>query len=107
LSREELVLHGVNQLAAAHTNEERFIASCNKVGEADVRQKLSAGQYSERRASWASGWLEQFENGKSDATKTEERNSRLVKSSSPRFAKVTTAILVMLLGGVGSAVWLL
>lgn len=93
-------------MVAAYTNEERFIASCEKVGEADVRQKLSAGQYSERRASWASAWLEQLENGKSDTTKAEERNSRLVKSTFSRSAKVTTAIVLIVLGGVSTAVWL-
>jgi hypothetical protein len=86
----------------AMTNEERFIASCESVGEADVRQKLAGSQYSERRAQWASNWLEQLENGKSDATKAEESSSRLRKAAKPngfvRFA-IAAILFVMLLAG--------
>jgi hypothetical protein len=60
----------------AMTNEERFIASCETAGEANVRQKLGAGRFTERKAAWASGWLDQVENGKSEATKDAERTSR-------------------------------
>jgi hypothetical protein len=56
------------------TNEERFLASCANVGEAAVRQKLSIGRYEGRRASWAKEWLDRVDNGKSEATKAEERS---------------------------------
>lgn len=81
------------------TNEERFIASCVTAGEADVRQKLSAGRYSERRAEWATGWLEQADSGKSDATKAAEKSSRLRASAEPdRYRRlVLTAVAVGLL----------
>jgi hypothetical protein len=59
------------------TNEERFIASCENAGEADVRQKLNANRYGGSKAVWASDWLEQVESAKSDATKAEESSSRL------------------------------
>jgi hypothetical protein len=80
------------------TNEERFIASCESVGETDVRQKLNANGYVGRRAEWASGWLEQVESGKSDATKAEERSSRS-RSARPKpyFAYVVAAAVVALL----------
>lgn len=61
----------------AMTNQERFIASCESVGEADVRQKLNADRYGGSKAAWASDWLEAVESAKSDATKAEERSSRL------------------------------
>ena len=64
----------------AMTNEERFIASCQSLGEADVRQKLNADRYSDRKAVWANSWLEEMESGKTDATKAEEINSRLPKT---------------------------
>jgi len=81
------------------TNEERFIASCENVGEADVRQKLGAGRFSERRAVWASAWLEQVESGKSDATKAEEKSSRLRKSAkkNAHVAPAVAGIVVVLL----------
>jgi hypothetical protein len=59
------------------TNQERFIASCESVGEADVRQKLNADRYGSSKTVWASEWLEQVESAKSDATKAEEKSSRL------------------------------
>ena len=68
----------------AMTNEERFLASCATAGEADVRQKLGAGRYSERRAEWAAGWLDQADNGKSDAARAAERSSRLRASTAPK-----------------------
>jgi hypothetical protein len=61
----------------AMTNEERFIVSCESMGEADVRQKLNADRYGGSKAVWASDWLEQVESAKSDATKAEETSSRL------------------------------
>ncbi|HVH49758.1 MAG TPA: hypothetical protein VM760_07755 [Sphingomicrobium sp.] len=80
------------------TNEDRFIASCANVGEADVRQKLNAGRYSERRALWAATWLDQVESGKSDATRAEE-TSRLRNSIRPNGHSAATvgALLVVLL----------
>lgn len=85
------------------TNEERFIASCQSVGEADVRQKLNADRYSDRKAVWASSWLEQIESGKTDATKAEERSSRLPKTRLSRhFTSAVSALLfVLLLASVG------
>lgn len=62
------------------TNEERFVASCKSVGESDVRQKLLAGRYTERRAAWATSWLDQVEAGKSEATKAAERATGLRKT---------------------------
>ena len=67
-------------MGTAMTNEERFIASCERVGEADVWDKLSAGRYSERKTMWASSWLDKVGSGKSDATKAEERSSPLRRS---------------------------
>ena len=84
----------------AMTNEERFIASCRTVGEADVRQKLNAGRFSERRTIWASSWLEQIESGKTDATRAEEKLSRAPRSSThnrfllPAIAAVAIALLL-------------
>ena len=63
------------------TNEERFIASCESAGEADVRQKLNADRYSGSKAAWASDWLELVESAKSDATKAEERSIGLRMSA--------------------------
>jgi hypothetical protein len=80
----------------AMTNEERFIASCLSVGEADVRQKLNANRYGGRRAVWASSWLEQLESGKSDATVAEEKSSRLPKPGASRH--VSPAISALLFG---------
>ena len=96
-------------MVATPTNEERFVASCQNVGEADVRQKLSAGRFSERRAKWASDWLEQLENSKSDATKAEERSSRLRSLPKARTSLATIAIVLLaliLLSGAGAVVWL-
>jgi hypothetical protein len=96
-------------LVATPTNEERFLASCQNVGEADVRQKLSAGRFSERRAKWASDWLEQLENGKSDATRAEERSSRLRNSPKARTSLATIKVVLLtliLLAGAGTVVWL-
>jgi len=81
------------------TNEERFIVSCREVGEADVRDKLSAGRFSERKAIWASSWLEKLESAKSDATKDEERTSRLESSRNANlnFTYAIPAIFIVLL----------
>ena len=68
-------------MGLAMTNEERFIASCEKVTEAEVRDKLDTGRYSERKAEWASNWLDKVESGKSDATKAEEGSRLLSKSA--------------------------
>lgn len=89
-------------MAVAMTNEERFIVSCQNVSEADVRQKLNAGRFSERRAEWASNWLEQVENGKSDATKAEERSSLLRRAAKPKryiVPAIWVLILLLLVGG--------
>ena len=84
----------------AMTNEERFIASCESVGETDVRQKLSAGRYGGSKALWARDWLDQVESAKSDTTKAEEKSSSLRKAAGInrnfRFG-VSTLLLVMLL----------
>ena len=91
-------------MGAAMTNEERFIASCETVGEADVRDKLGTGRYSERKIVWANNWLERVESGKSDATKAEEISSRLRSSTNayPYFFYAISAIfIVLLLGGAG------
>ena len=86
-------------MGLAMTNEERFIASCEKVSEAEVRDKLSTGRYSERKAEWASNWLEKVESGKSDATKAEERSRRVGNPASARtyFVYAVSAILIVLL----------
>jgi len=81
------------------TNEERFIASCESVGEADVRQKLNADRFSGRKILWASDWLEQVESAKSDATKAEERSSglRIAAGTDRHFSSTLSAILFLLL----------
>lgn len=80
------------------TNEERFIASCRSVGEADVRQKLNAERYSGPKAVWAASWLEEVESAKSDATRAEEKTTRMVKTSpKPVSAIAVAAILLILL----------
>ena len=86
-------------MALAMTNEERFIASCEMVSEAEVRDKLSTGRYSEQKALWASSWLEKVESGKSDATKAEERSSLLPRSASarPYFIYAVAGILIILI----------
>lgn len=86
-------------MGLALTNEERFIASCEKVSEAEIRNKLSTGRYSERKAEWASSWLEKVENGKSDATKAEERSARAGNPAGARtyFVYAVSAILIVLL----------
>jgi hypothetical protein len=91
--------HGASIMGLALTNEERFIASCEQVSEAEVRNRLSAGRYSERKAEWASSWLEKVESGKSDATKAEERSARLGDPTSARtyFVYAVSAILMVLL----------
>ena len=82
------------------TNEERFIASCRTVGEADVRQKLNAGRFSERRTIWANSWLEQIDSGKTDATRAAEKLSRAPRSSThnrfllPAIAAVAIVLLL-------------
>ena len=94
----------IGPLSVAMTNEERFIASCQSVGEADVRQKLNADRYSGRKAVWASIWLEQIESGKTDAAKAEERSSRLPKTrlEGRHFTSAVSALLfVLLLASVG------
>src|SRR5881628_1559357 len=86
-------------MGLAMTNEERFIASCEKVSEAEIRDKLSTGRYSQRKAEWASNWLDKVESGKSDATKAEERSSLLSKrgSAATYFVYAVAAILIVLL----------
>lgn len=81
------------------TNEERFIASCEMVGEADVRTKLSAGRYSELKTPWATRWLESVESGKSDFTKEEEASSRLhdLRRTKDRFATLKVVLVIVLL----------
>jgi len=82
----------------AMTNEQRFIASCVSVGEADVRQKLNANRYGGRRAVWASSWLEQLESGTSDVTEAEEKSIRLPKPGANRhFGLAISALLFVLL----------
>ncbi len=78
------------------TNEERFIVSCEAVGEADVRAKLSASRYSELKASWASSWLQRIDNDKSDITKAEERSSRLRDLSRTQNRSVTAKLALLL-----------
>ena len=86
----------------AMTNEERFIASCATAGEADVRQKLGAGRYSERRPEWAAGWLEQADSGKSDATRAAEKSSRLRTPAAPkpsRYLALAAVLISLVIGG--------
>jgi hypothetical protein len=78
------------------TNEQRFIASCESVGEPYVRQKLGGGRYSATKATWANSWLEQAESGKSEATKAEE-TSRLLRESSRLSGYLKPALLALLL----------
>lgn len=84
----------------AMTNEERFIVSCESVGEADVRQKLNADRYTGRRAVWASTWLDQVESSKSESTRVEERSSSLLLAKPNRqTAYIVFAIVCVLLIG--------
>src|SRR4051794_19986330 len=90
-------------MSVAMTNEERFIASCESVGEADVRQKLNADRFSGSKAAWASDWLERVESAKSDATKAEERSSGLrMAAGANRHSAfgVSTVLFVLLLASV-------
>jgi hypothetical protein len=87
------------------TNEERFIASCQKIGESDVRQKLNADRYGGQRAVWAAKWLAQVESGKSDDTEAEEI-ARLLTKPRRVLPGVSAFLLLMLLGG-GVAFWTL
>ena len=86
-------------MGLAMTNEERFIASCEKVSEADVRDKLSAGRYSDRKAEWASNWLDKVDSGKSDATRAEERTRLLPTSGNGNtyFVYAVSALVIALL----------
>jgi hypothetical protein len=81
------------------TNEERFIASCESVGEADVRQKLNADRFSRHKIMWATDWLERVESAKSDATKAEERSSglRMAAGTNRHFRFAVSAVLFVLL----------
>jgi hypothetical protein len=84
------------------TNEERFIASCESVGEADVRQKLNADRFSVRKAAWAGDWLQQVESAKTDATKAEEKSSGLrqaARNDRRSAFGLSTLLLVLLLAG--------
>jgi hypothetical protein len=84
------------------TNEERFIASCESVGEADVRQKFNADRFSGRKAVWASDWLDQVESAKSDVTKAEERSIglRITAGRNRHFAfGLSTLLCVLLVAG--------
>lgn len=80
------------------TNQERFVASCQSTGEADVRQKLSADRYSAQKTVWATNWLEQVESGKSDATRAEESTRSLLNARPNRhLASIVAALLFVLL----------
>lgn len=87
----------------AMTNEERFIASCEVAGEADVRQKLATNRFSEQKALWAGDWLEQVESAKSDATKDEERTISLrvlaVADQRITYGRSTLLVVLLLAGG--------
>jgi hypothetical protein len=81
------------------TNEERFIASCQRIGESEVRQKLNADRYEGQRAVWAASWLAQVDGSKSEDTKAEEK-ARLLTKPRSLIPAVSTFLLLMLLGGV-------
>jgi hypothetical protein len=58
---------------------------------------------------WASRWLEQLEENKSDATKADERSSLLRSSAKTRTsptAIATVLLTLILLAGTLAAVWL-
>src|SRR3954465_8787552 len=102
MSGNSLVYTTKNPQPIPMTNEERFIASCESVGEADVRQKLNANRFSGRKVVWAGDWLELLESAKTDATKAEERSDGLrVASRNDRhsaFALLTLLVVVLLAG---------
>jgi len=83
----------------AMTNEERFINSCNSVGETEVRARLNADRYSAGKALWAAAWLAEVEGAKSDATKAEEGRTRLRQTRPAVRSKVVvfTILLAVLL----------
>jgi hypothetical protein len=90
------------------TNEERFIASCESVGEADVRQKLNANRFSVQKAVWAGGWLELVESAKSDATKAEERSSGTrMAARTDRHSTFGVSALLFVLLFAGAALFLM
>jgi hypothetical protein len=70
-------------MTIALTNEERFLVSCRAEGELGVRQKLHTGRYSERKATWATTWLDSVDGSKSDATRAEEKRVRLLTAAAP------------------------
>lgn len=95
-------------MTVAMTNEERFIASCQREGEAGVRQKVNEGRYSERRAAWASEWLDLVDSGKSDATRAEERSRRLLTPTrrlSFKFVSWATFIVILASGFLAFVMW--
>jgi hypothetical protein len=82
------------------TNQERFIASCESVGEADVRQKLSANRFSGQKAVWAGDWLELVESAKSDSAKAEESSVLRVPARNDRhYAFAVSTLFLLLLAG--------
>lgn len=92
-----------NRALVLMTNEERFIASCESAGEADVRQKLHANRYSGQKTVWAGDWLELVESATTDVTKAEERSSGLrvaARNDRSYAVGVSTLLLVLLLAGV-------
>lgn len=94
-------------MTTARTNEERFICACEKVGEAEVRQRFNAGRYDGRKVEWAGNWLEQMQDGKSDATKAAE-NSRLISPpASGRFGQIAmvATFVALAAGGVALLSW--
>ena len=82
--------------SGAMSNEERFVAACRLEGEAGVRQKLATSRYSEVKAGWASGWLEEVESGKSDATKAQERSAGILNAKKPGRYLAAAAIIIVL-----------
>jgi hypothetical protein len=88
------------------TNEERFIASCESVGEADVRQKLNANRFSSQKALWAGDWLELSDSAKSDVTKAEERSSglRMAARNDRHYALGVSALFLVLLLASGALI---
>ncbi|MEO6312876.1 MAG: hypothetical protein ABIO47_11505 [Sphingomicrobium sp.] len=85
------------------TNEERFIATCEREGEAGVRQKLNAGRFSERKTEWATSWLDQVDSGKSETTRAQERNVGLLNTNTRSRSAVTLVALLVLMLVVGAA----
>jgi hypothetical protein len=93
-------------LTLAHTNEERFIAACERAGEVEVRQQLNAGRYGGRKVDWASQWLDRAQDGNSEAAKAVDTGRQLSPPAGSHirgWAVTATVLGLLLAGGIAAA----